>query len=280
MNSVLLCQHRIIIYCFPDSHDLVFHRKITEGETHVTRQIELNGAGQLPEGRNATYNWDDIEKGPKATFEDIDGLEAFESNGELYLMIQEDSGNDYGERMFITSPLEHSSDAKDLTYYFVAMSGGKYNTRQMAGVSVPAGTACHDGEKWKADSHEFSGLFDLSGLLRKDEDGNFAMSADDTGAAKIANNALVDVNDKNILIGLQAGNLACGVIGAFQADRGGQWLMYQPNIPTNKDTDVSRQDDVEDEGMVVDGPVEDSDEDDQDAEEVGAAAMRNGDGFL
>ena len=115
--------------------------------------MELGGAGQLPDGNNATFNWDDPSKGPKATFEDIDGLEVYEAaDGNLYLMIQEDSGNDYGERMLISSPLEHDADGVDLTYFFVAQSGGKLNTRQLAGVSVPKGTACHDGEKFKADS--------------------------------------------------------------------------------------------------------------------------------
>lgn len=210
----------------------------------MTEQIVLGGAGMLPDGNNATYNWDDVSKGPKATFEDIDGLEIFEAaDGNLYAMIQEDSGNDYGERMFISSPLEHNADGVDLSYYFVAMSGGEANTRQMAGVSVPKGTACHDGEKFDANAHEFSGLFDMSGLLRKDEDGNFAMMASDTGAVKIAQNAMVGINDKYILVGLQAGNLACGVIGAFQADRGGQWLLYQPELPVfeNELSAVGRQ---------------------------------------
>ena len=195
----------------------------------------------MPDGRNATLNWDDAEKDGKVTFEDVDGLELFEApDGKMYLMIQEDSGNDYGERMFITSPLEHEPDGEDLTYYFVAMSGGKNNTRQMAGVGAIAGTACHDGEKYMADSHEFSGLFDLSGLLRKNDDGTFAMSSSDTGAAKLLNQKLVDINDKYILVGLQAGNLACGVIEAFQADRGGQWLLYKPDIPiTVTETGVS-----------------------------------------
>ena len=38
---------------------------------------------------------------------------------------------------------------------------------------------------------------------------------------------------RNILMNLQAGNYRCGVIEAFQTDRGGQWLMYRPNIPTD-----------------------------------------------
>lgn len=209
---------------------------VYQGETNVTGQIELGGQGRLAGGRNATLNWDEdgMESGEgKPTFEDIDGLEVFQDGDRLYAMIQEDSGNLLGDRMFITSPLEHDDDGVDMTYYFVAMSGGKENTRALAGAGVPSGSLCHDGEKYVTDSHEFSGLFDLSGLLRRDEDtGGFALSASDGGMAKRQNDAAVSINDKYILIGLQAHSHTCGVIEAFQADRGGQWLVYQPSIPT------------------------------------------------
>lgn len=43
----------------------------------------------------------------------------------LFVIIQEDSGNDLGERMFISSVLEHEDDGEELTYYFMGMSGGE-----------------------------------------------------------------------------------------------------------------------------------------------------------
>lgn len=209
---------------------------VYQGETDVTGQIELGGKGQLAGGRNATRNWDEdgmkSDEG-KVTFEDIDGLEVFEHDGTLHVMIQEDSGNYLGERMFISSPLEHDEDGKNLTYYFVAMSGGKENTRALAGAGVPAGVICHDGEKYVTDSHEFSGLFDLSGLLIKDDTGKFLLSASGKGSEKRSNDAKVAMNDKYILVGLQAHNHKCGVVQAMQADRGGQWLVYQPSLPSS-----------------------------------------------
>jgi len=33
-----------------------------------------------------------------------------------------------------------------------------------------------------------------------------------------------------IVMGLQAHNMVAGVISYFAADRGGQWLLYQPEI--------------------------------------------------
>ena len=62
-----------------------------QGETNITAQVELNGKGQYTEGRDATRNWDNSTGDGKVTFEDIDGLEVFEVNDNLYVMIQEDS---------------------------------------------------------------------------------------------------------------------------------------------------------------------------------------------
>ena len=62
-----------------------------QGETDITSQVELNGKGQYVGGRDATRNWDSTEGEGKLTFEDIDGLEVFESGDKLYVMIQEDS---------------------------------------------------------------------------------------------------------------------------------------------------------------------------------------------
>jgi hypothetical protein len=46
----------------------------------------------------------------------------------LYAVIQEDSGNDLGEKMFISSSSEHEKDGNELTCHFMAQSGTKYNT--------------------------------------------------------------------------------------------------------------------------------------------------------
>jgi hypothetical protein len=204
---------------------------VYQGETDVASQIELGGKGQYTEGRDATRNWDSVEKEGKLTFEDIDGLEVVEDDGKLYAVLQEDSGSKLGERVMISSALEHDADGLDLKYYFIAMSGGEENSRMVAGVGVPKGVACHDGEKFVSGAHEFSGVFDASGLLRKDDTGNFVLKASDTGEEKRANDRLVPINEKNIIMSLQAADFSCGVIGAFASDRGGQWLLYQPNIP-------------------------------------------------
>ena len=208
---------------FPTMIPATYHN--LQGEVSIVSQVVLGGQGMYAHGGNATMNYDnpnDLPGEGTATFEDIDGLEWFAAAGSDlgYILIQEDSGNDYGERMFIT-PV---SLTEPLTYYLVAISGGPLNTRMLAGVGIPAGTNS------KADSHEFSGTMDMSGILAKNPDGSFVCSAGD-GYCKRQQEALVPINDKIIGIGLQAHNLFAGLIETFKGDRGGQVYAYKPSLP-------------------------------------------------
>ena len=242
---------------FPSELDSSYF--VYQGENDISGQIELNGDGLVsivPECNNitdASMNCDN-DYSVKNTFEDmIDGLEVIAASDGLYAVIQEDSGNEIGERMFITSALEHEEDEEELTYYFMAQSGGKYNTRMSDLVGIPA--TSNDG----GGSHEFSGVIDLSGMLAKKEhrhrtrktksdkkdkktknptsaptsapepESDFMISAHD-GAAKRMTELMVPINEKLIALGLQAHNLDSGVVKAFKADRGGQVLVYQPAI--------------------------------------------------
>ncbi|KAL7577323.1 hypothetical protein ACA910_002061 [Epithemia clementina (nom. ined.)] len=241
---------------FPDTIQSTYY--VYEGERDIFDQIVTGGKGQYANGQDVRWNCDSSSLNTttmlcsKTTFEDVDGLELLEGkDGKIYAIIQEDSSSILGDRMFITSPLEHLDDGKDLTYYFIAMSGGAMNSRGTVG--IPAGTA---GEP---EPHEFSGIFDLSGLLamtttevsmddmmNKTSGGqrrrirelagkyylvDFIMSADDTGYAKRAADRTVDLNDKTIILNLQAHDLNQGVINDLQLDRGGQWYTYRPNVP-------------------------------------------------
>lgn len=160
------------------------------------------------------------------TFEDIDGFEAiFGADGKQYAIIQEDSGNRYGERQFITE-LHHNGP---LSYYLIAISGGDLNTRMAAGVGIPAGT--NDPERYGRSGHEFSGINDLSGYFTVDENDEFVLKAEDIGAKMIEEKAKVHINDKYIVLNLQAHNMFAGPFDFFNTDRGGQWLLYQPDVP-------------------------------------------------
>lgn len=214
---------------FPASFDATYY--VYQGERDVTSQIELGGQGRYAEGHDATMNWDaaGYEAGVgNPTFEDIDGIEALMGPDEqLYLIIQEDSGSVFGERQFLTGPLEHDDDGEELTYYLISLSGGTANTRMMAsgGVGIPAGVNTGGGP------NEFSGVFDLSGLVARGSDGDFVLSKSDTGKAKRDADAAVPINEKTIYLSLQAHNMDGGINEAFKADRGGQWLIFRPDIP-------------------------------------------------
>jgi len=228
---------------FPSELDSSYF--VYQGENDISGQIELNGVGlyrspvtECPGAADATVNCDK-DFSVKNTFEDIDGLEVIAAQEGLFAIIQEDSGNDLGERMFISSVLEHEADGNELTYYFMAMSGGKFNTRMSEMIGIPAMSSSASG------SHEFSGVIDLSGMLARKEEvrkdgifnirgrevqgGEFAIRAHD-GEAKRQTELKVPINEKLIVLGLQAHNFFDGVIKAFQADRGGQVMLYQPDI--------------------------------------------------
>jgi hypothetical protein len=203
---------------------------VYQGELDIRDQVELGGKGQYvadAEGnpRDATCNYDRAANGCKATFEDIDGLEVICGDGDCCrVMIQEDSGNDLGERCLISSCLEHDEDGQELTYYFVAFSGGIENTRIVNGVGIPKTSNEAVG------SHEFSGVFDLSGLLRM-ENGEFTFSASDPGYIKRQEEKKVNINEKDIMINVQASNMNDRIMVEFGADTGGQVMIYKPLLP-------------------------------------------------
>ena len=66
--------------------------------------------------------------------------------------------------------------------------------------------------------------------LATDAWGNFVCSAGD-GECKRAAEATVPINDKMIVLGLQAHNYWGGLISYFNADRGGQAYAYKPELP-------------------------------------------------
>jgi len=200
-----------------------------QGERSVVSQIKLGGKGMLANGNDARYMVRDATAaatgpgGGLTTFNNIDGLEWLATPGSIngYIVIQEDGGNLYGERSFITRV---RTDGVPLTYYFIAMAGGAKNTRMLARVGVPALTNNY------LTAHEFSGVIDLSGVLARDASGNWIATAG-VGATKRMAERLVPINNKTIALGLQSHGLMGGIISAMAGDRGGQVFAYRPNLP-------------------------------------------------
>ena len=190
-------------------------------ESDIVDQVILNGKGQYADGQDARYMPDKGQNPGKTTFEDIDAVEwVAAKDGEDYIIIHEDGGNDFGERKFLAkvgSPMQ---------YYFVAMSGGPKNTRQKAGVSAVAGS--FKG----AASHEFSGATDLSGMLAKDSMGNFRLAPDDVSGLRRQLEAETAIDDKVFTVSLQAHSQWGGWTESFHPDATGQIFAYKPDLST------------------------------------------------
>ena len=205
-----------------------------QGEKDITSQVKLGGKGKSANGNDQRYMVDSDDAaaagvgGGKNTFEDIDGIYWVASAGTTdgHIVIQEDGGNYFGERTFITKVV---MDGTPLDYYFIAMSGGKLNTRMVANVGVPAQT---NNGVWASSAHEFSGVIDLSGMLAKDDNGNFLASAG-VGATKRTVERTVPINNKTLAMGLQAHQLTAGIIAAMSGDRSGQLYAYKPDLPAS-----------------------------------------------
>mmetsp|Transcript_68153 Transcript_68153/g.205846 ORF Transcript_68153/g.205846 Transcript_68153/m.205846 type:complete len:858 (-) Transcript_68153:341-2914(-) len=191
-------------------------------ESDIRSMIELGGAGMYADGQNATVMPDRGQNPGKATFEDIDGLEWIAAkDGEDFVVIHEDGGNDFGERKFL------GKVGTPMKYYFVAMSGGNMNSRELARVSAVEGVLRNPS------THEFSGATDLSGLLAKNTDGSFKLSPGDGAGTKRSLDAQVPVNQKDIVVTLQAHSNWGGWTESFSPDAVGQILLYRPALPAN-----------------------------------------------
>ena len=205
---------------FPDS--IPGKYDLFEGETDISARIVLSGEGKTSvDGLLQDKNWDSgaetNEGAGKSTFEDIDGLEWFAAADDRdFIIIQEDSGNDFGERMFMA---EIPKLAETLPiYYFVAQAGGSANTRNMAEVCIPKDT-------WNyATSSEFSGASDMSGVLTQKKMGGYARRAAE---------AEIPINEKLIAVGLQHSSCAMGVISALVLTAVARCTPTSPTFPTS-----------------------------------------------
>eukprot|EP00746_Dinoflagellata_sp_MGD_P152769 gnl/MRDRNA2_/MRDRNA2_83870_c0_seq1.p1 gnl/MRDRNA2_/MRDRNA2_83870_c0~~gnl/MRDRNA2_/MRDRNA2_83870_c0_seq1.p1 ORF type:complete len:771 (-),score=170.08 gnl/MRDRNA2_/MRDRNA2_83870_c0_seq1:463-2601(-) len=199
----------------PDSIPATYTCK--QGSTDIDAMIELGGQGKTADGNDALQLTDSSKTVKR--FEDIDAIEWFAATDGDWVFIHEDSGQLHGERKFLAKM------GTPIKYYFAAMSGGKKNTRQLALVSGVKESLS------KPNGHEFSGGFDLTGLLAMDGT-NFALAYPMPAGKKRELDAVAPINDKKFLVSLQAHGHLGGSSKSFASDRISQVLMYQPKIPT------------------------------------------------
>lgn len=156
---------------------------------------------------------------------DPDGLLWIRSANADVLIVDEDSGNDYGERKFALVVDQDLNVLPDSTGYFLAQAGGNKNPRALAGAAAYPGTFS------RATSSEFSGSWNVTPLVARKADGSFYTMEElaGTGAAQVAQSRpLAD----QVLIGVvQQPGESAGAVAATKSDQGGQIFMFSMDLP-------------------------------------------------
>ena len=157
---------------------------------------------------------------------DPDGLLWVKSSDADVLILDEDSGNDYGERKYALVLNEDTLAIEpDGTGYFLAQAGGNKNPRALEGVSAYGGTY------EAARSSEFSGSWNVTALVATKADGSFY------SVEELAGNGVQRVEQsrplsEHVFIGVvQQSGESAGAVEATKADYGGQIFMFSLNLP-------------------------------------------------
>jgi hypothetical protein len=150
-----------------------------------------------------------------------DGLLWIKTDDGDFLIVDEDSGNDYGERKYVLQINEANMQLAEANKgYLLALAGGSLNPRALASA------AAYNGTFTKATGAEFSGSWNVTGLVAKKQDGSFytAQELAGTGEQDIISNIKLE---KQSLIGVvQMAGESSGAVASGKADYGGQIFMF------------------------------------------------------
>ncbi|MEL6679271.1 MAG: calcium-binding protein [Pseudomonadota bacterium] len=186
----------------------------------LTLDVASKGIKHGGEGTHATW-----EDGRAQVVAPDGGYWVKASNADV-LIIDEDSGNDLGERkLAVVVDPETMKPTEMAKGYFLAMAGGGNSPRAAAGATALGGAID------KPRTSEFSGTWSLTGLLSKKDDGSFYTMDElaGTGLQEVA--GAVPINDQMLMGVVQHRTASGGQVKNVQADRGGQIFMFQLNLP-------------------------------------------------
>ena len=155
-----------------------------------------------------------------------DGLLWVKSSDADVLILDEDSGNDYGERKLALVINEDTLAVEpDGKGYFLAQAGGNKNPRALAGVSTY-------GETYKSNSgSEFSGSWNVTALVATKEDGSFYTQAELAGTGLQTIEQSRQLADHKFIGVVQQPGESGGAVAATKADYGGQIFMFSMDLP-------------------------------------------------
>ena len=201
------------------------------GAENGSLTLETGGKGIAPTG---TKNSDGTKTAAGHVNDDNkfkmvapDGLQWIKTADADVLIVDEDSGNAYGERKYalVLNPqsLELAQPGKG---WFLAMAGGTRNPRAINGVSAYGGTF-----KSAANS-EFSGSWNVTGLVAKKANGSFYSTAELAGTGESLVEQTLPLSAHKFIGVVQHLGESGGPISAFRCDYGGQMFMFKVNFPT------------------------------------------------
>jgi hypothetical protein len=181
--------------------------------------LKTGGEGAVKGGSAAIH----VEKN-KAAMVAPDGLYWTKHADGSFLVVDEDSGNDFGERKYVLPINESDMTLKFAnTGYLLGLAGGKHSSRYQAGASALGGAFS------KATTSEFSGSWNVTALTaKKGPYGIFGFySADElagTGEQKIIQG--INTEDQLFIGVVQARGESGGAVAENGADAGGQVFQF------------------------------------------------------
>ena len=198
--------------------------------------LETGDAGQASIGPNnpdgtlthATH----LEAG-EARLDQPDGLQWIKTADGDYLILDEDSGNDYGERKLIlpidSETMQLREEGKG---YFLAQVGGSLNPRAIAELSAIPDTFS------SATSSEFSGTWNVTHLVAQKEDGSFYTMEELSGMGAQEIIESYTLEEQTLLGVVQHRGESGGIVEERQADQGGQVFLFSVDLdPSSSPSD-------------------------------------------
>ena len=146
-----------------------------------------------------------------------DGLYWTKTSEGDYLIVDEDSGNDFGERKYVLS-LDSSLNIS--SGHLLAISGGKHSSRYKARVSAIGGAFIKSG------SNEFSGSWPVTALIAKKSDGTFYTMDELKGRARQDIRERIATSGQTYIGVVQAPPESSGPVLKNDGDTGGQIFMF------------------------------------------------------
>ena len=137
-----------------------------------------------------------------------------------YLIVDEDSGNDFGERKYVLT-VDANMNVTDA--HLLAIAGGKHSPRYQAGVSALGGAFTKPG------TTEFSGSWPVTALIARKADGSFYSMDELKGTARQDIRGRIPTSEQTFVGVVQARPESSGAVAGNGADAGGQIFMFTMN---------------------------------------------------